>query len=159
MSGSRRDVILDAMVAALGASTAGSHTKPTGLTIHRHRTVPLAQDQLPAQVVYAVSEEVTTGPARGLDNKRLTRRKLLVCVETRVDATGNTPDQALDPYLTWVAQALCRVQSLTNGMHDITEHSTVWDADEQNFVYAAARTLFLVDYVSAADDPNAVTAG
>jgi hypothetical protein len=149
-----RDTILDAMVTALNGAS-----KPAGLTIHRHRTIPLALDQLPAQVLYVLAEEVETGPARGLDDKRLARRRMQVCVETRVNASGTTPDQAVDPYLTWAVEALCARQQLVASMHDIKELGGTWDAEESDAVRAAAKTVFLVDYITSASDPDAATAG
>ena len=156
---SRRDTILDALAAALGASTAGAHAKPAGLNVHRHRTMPLAQDQLPAQVVYALAEEVKTGPARGLDDKRLARRYLQLCVEHRVNAGSSTPDQAIDPLLSWAVRAVCRLPELGGLTHDIQELGTTWDQAEEDTVLASAKTVFLVEYVTSASDPAAATAG
>jgi hypothetical protein len=147
-----RDTILDAMVALLGGAS-----KPTGLNVHRHRTIPLALDQLPAQVVYFIDEEVKPGPGRGMDNKRVARRYMRVCVESRCTATSTTPDQAVDPYLTWAVKALCATQRLTASMHDIQELGTQMDAEEHDSVLAAAKTLFLVEYTTSASDPDAAT--
>jgi hypothetical protein len=151
---SRRDSLLDAIVAALGAAG-----KPASLTIDRQRSVPLAQSQLPSQSVYAIAEEVKTGPARGLDNKRLARRYLQVCVETRVDASGSTPDQALDPYVAWAVKAVCGTQQLASIAHDVQELGTTWDQDEEDAVLASAKQVFLVEYVTSASDMDAATAG
>ena len=156
---SRRDTILDAGVTALGAASVGGHAKPAGLNVHRHRTIPLAEDQLPAQVLYALAEEVKTGPARGLDDKRLARRYLQFCVESRVNVGGSTPDQALDPLLSWAVQAICATQNLGGIAHDVQELGTTWDQSEDDAVRAAAKTLFLVEFVTSASDPDAATAG
>lgn len=153
---SRRDVILDAMVVLLGTATVNGHTKPSSLTVSRQRTLPFAASQLPAQAVYVVSEEVQAGPARGIDNKRLARRKAQVCVESRCIVT-TTPDQDVDPLISWAVQALCATQQLAAGVHDIQELGTVWEQVENDTTLAGARTMFLVDYVTSASDPDAAT--
>lgn len=153
---SRRDAILDALVVLLGTSTVNGHTKPVGLTVSRQRTLPFAASQLPAQAVYVVSEEVQTGPARGLDNQRLARRKAQVCVESRCIVT-TTPDQDIDPLVSWAVQALCATQQVSAGVHDIQELGTVWEQVENDTTLAGARTVFLVDYVTSASDPDAAT--
>ena len=153
---SRRDVILDAMVTLLGSSTVNGHTKPTSLTVSRQRTLPFAASQLPAQAVYAVNEEVTAGPARGIDNKRLARRKLQFVVESRCIVT-TTPDQDVDPLISWAVQALCATQQLAAVVNDIQEAGTVWDQVEGDTTLAGARTHFVVDYITSASDPDAAT--
>lgn len=153
---SRRDTILDAMVALLGSATVGAHTKPSGLTVSRQRTLPFAPSQLPAQAVYAVSEEVKSGPGMGVNNQRLARRKLQVCVESRCLVT-TTPDQDVDPLISWAVQALCATQQLAAGVHDIQELGTVWDQVESDTTLAGARTMFLVDYITSASDPDSAT--
>ena len=153
---SRRDTILDAMVALLGTSTVNGHTKPSSLTVSRQRTLPFAASQLPAQAVYAVKEEVQAGPARGVDNKRLARRKLEFAVESRCIVT-TTPDQDIDSLISWAVQALCATQQLSAGVNDIQEVGTVWDQIESDTTLAGARTHFVVDYITSASDPDSAT--
>lgn len=153
---SRRDTILDALVALLGSSSVNGHTKPASLTVTRQRTLPFAASQLPAQAVYAVHEDVETGPGGGLDNKRLARRKLRFVVESRCLVT-TTPDQDIDPLISWAVQALCATQQLAAGVHDIQEIETVWDQVESDTTLAGARTVFLVDYLTSASDPDSAT--
>ena len=152
---SRRDQIIDVLYAVL--SGAG---KPSGLTVARSRTLAFASSQLPAQVLYYVSEEVQSSPPRSLDNKRLARRTFRFCVETRVNAGSDTPDQAIDPYLSWAVQALCVAPVLTGKLtHDITELGTQWDSEDQDAPYSAAKQFFQVEYVTSGSDPDAATAG
>jgi len=149
---SRRDVILDAMVALLGTGTVNGHAQPAGLTVSRQRTLPLDASQLPAQAVYLIDEEISTGPGRG--PSRLARRKMRVCVEHRCVVT-TTADQDVDPLISWSVQALCANPQLATGVHDIQEMGTVWDQTDSSLL-GAARTMFLVDYLTAATDPDAV---
>lgn len=151
---SRRDVILDAMVALLGTTTVNGHTKPTSLTVSRQRTLPFAASTLPAQAVYVVNEEVTTGPGRG--PSRVARRKMQVVVESRCVVT-TTPDQDIDPLVSWAVQALCATPQLSAGVHDIQEMGSVWDQVENDSALAGARTMFLVDFVTSVSDPDAAT--
>lgn len=150
---SRRDVILDAMVALLGSATVNSHAQPASLSVSRQRTLPLDPSQLPAQAVYVVDEEVATGPGRG--PSRVARRKMRVCVEHRCAVT-TTADQDVDPLISWSVRALCASSQLATGVHDIQELGTVWDQTDSALL-GAARTMFLVDYVTAATDPGAAT--
>ena len=150
----RRDQIIDVLYAVLSAAG-----KPSGLTVARSRTIAFAVTQLPAQVLYYVSEEVQSGPHRDLDNKRLARRTFRLCVETRVSAGSDTPDQAIDPYLSWAVQALCATPRVNNLAHDVTELGTTWDSEEQDAVYSAAKQFFQVEYVTSGSNPDAATAG
>lgn len=147
-----RDTILEALIAKLNGVG-----KPADLTIHEDRTVPLAQDGLPAQVVYELVEDVKTGPARGLDDKRLARRTLQICIESRADASGSTPRQALSPLLSWAVKAVCSTQQLVPSMHDVLELGTAWEAEETNSVRAAGKTVFQIEYVTSASDPDAAS--
>jgi hypothetical protein len=157
---SRRDLILDALMATLGGGG-----KPAGLTVSRSRTTAFASTQLPGQALYALHEQIIERVARGMDNKTIVKRRLSLCVETRVAAGVTTSDQALDQYLSWTVQALCAVQSVgVDGdgkplAHDITEEGTVWSTDEQDAVYAGAKQLFDVIYTTSGSDPDAATAG
>jgi hypothetical protein len=157
---SRRDAILDALVAALGGAG-----KPAGLTVDRSRTRAFAQSQLPATALYAVSEEITERAGRGLDNETLVKRRLTICAETRVTAGATTSDQAIDQYISWVVQALCSNQHVgTDGAgkplaHDVAEQGTVWSSDETDAVYAGAKQVFDIIYATLGSDPDAVTAG
>lgn len=145
------------MVAAVNALDAAG--KPPGLTVDRQRTRSLSASDLPAQVVYAVQEEVNTGPGFGAgpDRRRKAIRTFRLCVEHRVDAENDAPDAALDPLLSWAVQALCDDASLGGLADDLKEIGTTWDEAEQDKVYASAKTFFEVRYFTNAADPDALT--
>jgi hypothetical protein len=145
---------MDVLFAALNGAS-----KPAGLGVHRSRTIAFAQSQLPGQALYYVAEEVTSTPPRSLDNRRLAKRAFRFCVETRVNAGSDTPDQAIDPYLSWAVQALCAAPTVNDLAHDVTELGTTWDSEEGDAVYSAARQFFLVEYVTSGSNPDAATAG
>lgn len=72
--------------------------KPTGVTVHRSRYLPLEEDELPAIVLYWVNEEDEPANVTGdLD------RRLRCWAECR--AKSHTPDDALDPLLVWAEEA------------------------------------------------------
>jgi hypothetical protein len=137
--------------------------KPAGLTVSRSRTIAFSQSQLPGQAMYHDEEAVKSSPPRSLDNKRLATRAFRFCVETRVNAGSDTPDQALDPYLSWAVQALCsNPQVVVNDVplaHDVTEIGTKWESEENDAVYSAAKQFFLVEYVTSGSNPDQATAG
>lgn len=152
---SRRDSIVGAIVTALGAVG-----KPSGLTVHRHRTLPIGEDILPAQVVYCESEEAKVGPGRGVsDNSyaRKAKRTLTVVIESRVNAGSSTPDQALDPLLSWCVQQVSADVTQGGYAFDTQEQSTIWNAAETDAVLGAAQTRFVIEYVTDAADPNSLT--
>lgn len=157
---SRRDLILDALAAALNGGS-----KPVGLTVSRSRTTAFASTQLPGQAIYPGTEQIIERGGASLDNKVMVKRRLTVIVETRVAAGVTTTDQALDPYLSWAVQALCATEYVgTDGdgkrlAHSIVEEGTAWGSDEQDASYAAATQVFAVIYATSGSDPDAATAG
>lgn len=159
---SRRDSILDQIESALSAASltlpsGATLTKPTGLNVHRQRSIPLAVDQLPAQVVYLLNEPVEIKP--GMGPSRLAVRHMNVCVESRVNATaaGTTADQALDQYLRWAVAAICSDPRRATLAHDTKEVGTEWDQSEHDSALASAKTVFVVDYVTSAVDLDAAS--
>ncbi len=155
---SKRDAILDAEVTLLGTSVVNGHTKPTGLTVSRHRTFPLDPSQLPHQAVYAVNEEIVSRVPRGGNNQSIVKRRLQFCVESRcVIGSGSTADQSADPLISWSVQALCSTLPAVTGIHDIEEVGTIWDQVENDYALAGARQMFAVTYVTSASDPDATT--
>lgn len=151
---SRRDQITAACVGLLDGSA-----KPSGLNVYRQRTISLAHNQLPAQVVYAVQEENDPGPGRGsgYPPQRKAKRKFTLCIESRADAENDAPDAALDPLLSWAVQVLCADVTVGGLAFDLKEIGTKWDEVEQDKVYAAARTFFEIEYVTDAANPDVLT--
>jgi tRNA threonylcarbamoyladenosine modification (KEOPS) complex Pcc1 subunit len=157
---SRRDAIVDDIVTALGAASitlpSGTVvTKPTGLNVHRQRAVPIDTDLLPALAVYQRQEVVDTAPGRG--PSRVSRRKMQIGVEVRIDAGATSADQALDSYLRWVVLAVCSDPRRSTLAHDTTELGTEWDQETRSSRLALATTVFLVEYVTSASDIDAAT--
>lgn len=147
-----RDGIAAAAVTALGGSG-----KPTGLNVHRFRTIPIQRDTLPATVVYLIDEVIETGPGKGPSHVAV--RNLTLRLEHRIDAGSSTaPDAAVDPYVSWGVKALCTPGALGAGIIEVTEQSTHWDAAEADKVFAAAQTDFLVKYITLVNDPDSQVA-
>lgn len=145
---SRRELILQAVVAALGASS-----KPTGVAVHRYRTRPLERDALPALVVYpAVREGAVAETITRLDHDDALERALRVRVEIR--AEGEPPDEALDPLYVWVVKSLRADPTLGGLAQDLEEEAVSFDAAERDAVYAAAAVDFHVTYYTSEDDPE-----
>lgn len=139
---SRREAVLQAVVAALNGAG-----KPADLTVHRSRHRPIDKDELPAQVVYLISETVPT--QYGVP---LVDREVIVAVETR--ATGTPSDQALDEYLSWTVRALITDHTLGGAAMNVTEQETTWIAEEMDKVYGAAQQRFAIVYRTRHDDPD-----
>ena len=142
----------DAIIATIAANLNGG-SKPSGLTVHRQRTLPIASDVLPAQVVYAISEEVDTGPGRS-NFARKAKRKVTIAVESRVDG-GTSPDATLDPLLSWAVQTICADPTMGDTVEDCKEIGTTWAQVDADQMYGAARTDFEITYITSAADPDA----
>jgi hypothetical protein len=151
---SRRDQITAACVTLLDGAG-----KPSGLNVFRQRTISLTYQQLPAQIVYAVQEEVETGPGRGSppNPQRMAKRRFRLCVEHRVNAETASPDAAIDPLLSWAVQKLCSDVLVGGLAYDLKEIGTTWEEADQDKVYAAAKTFFEVEYVTDAANPDTLT--
>lgn len=123
-------------------------SKPTGLNVHRQRTRPIEKDGLPAQVLYLLNEDTEERAAGQID------RRARFAVESRVTASGESPDAALDEYLSWAVKALRADPTLGGLSSDVKERGTEWDHVELDKVFGAARTIFEVHYQTADDDPE-----
>lgn len=144
---SQRELILQAIVAALGGVG-----KPTGLTVHRSRALPIEQDELPSVVVYALFEETSRiGDTEWLP---IVDRRLKVRCEVRTK--GNPPDQVLDPYLSWVVQTLVSNQKLGGLSDSLHEIQSEWAAVSSNVILGACAQDFEVRYRTQGDDPEDV---
>jgi hypothetical protein len=155
---SRRAQVVDAIYTALNAASVvdrsgATHTKPVGLNVHRSKTVPIESDQLPAQVVYRVAEEII-----GRDGPRgwKVKRGLRVRVECRAAtaADGETLEDALDPQTSWAVQAVMADPTLGGLTDNVQEVGTEWATADANKVYGAAAVDFLVPYITAAGNPD-----
>lgn len=157
MSASIREQIVEAIVAALSDPSG-----PAGLTVHRFRARPLSQDQLPAQVVYAVEERTIiagnvsfttpTAITAGLTGD-LVEHQLLVAVETRV--MGDPPDVALEPFVVWATQQVLKDTSFGGLSINALEYDTKWTAqDAATGVFGATSQEFVIQYFSLAADPT-----
>lgn len=146
---SRRSQIVDAIVTALNAVG-----KPTGVTVYRTRDAALADAQLPAIVVSRVQEEVARGDGpRGYKVRRTLRVQVDCFVATSTD--GEPSEDAMDPLTSWVVQAVCADPTLGGLADNINELGTSWTLVDSNAVHAHAASLFGIDYITAAGNPDA----
>lgn len=158
---SRRSQIIDAMVNALSASTAtdinssATYTKPGGLTVLRTHPSALEAGDLPAVIVSYLHEEAK--PAAGYK----ARRSLSVRVDCLVGSAteGETAEDALDAVTSWAVQAVMNTATLLGGTGKLangtTEVITKWEESDTDAVYGRAAIGFLVDYITAAGNPDA----
>lgn len=129
--------------------------KPTGLTVHRQRSRPLEQDDLPAIVVYPLSDD-----ADDADHDLAEDHTLTVALEMRVkvsateSAAGKSSDEVLDPLYTWSVSKM--LADITQGglAIDTREGSTTWDVEEPNVVLGRCATTFEIDYLTEAANPE-----
>ena len=145
---SRREELISAVVSALS-----DDAKPDGLNVHRFRQRPLVRDQLPALVVYLLSEQSARGDG---PFGYKTRRDLVVRVECRVKVEDDTPpDTAIDPLVTWAVQAMLNDPQWCGLAVNTQDVATTWDAEEHDAVYVAAAVDFSIEFLTLATDPGA----
>lgn len=140
-----REQIVSAVVALLDGAG-----KPTGLRVHRLRTLPIDQDQLPACVVYLVTEETTRKGGRWGPRYR---HALRIRVECREE--GNPPDAQLDPLAAWVVRTLVGNQTLGGLAQSVELVEAQWDAERSNKVYGGVGLDLVITYDTTAADPEA----
>ena len=153
-----REQILTAIVANLAASGV-----PAGVTVHRMRTRPIEDDQLPAILVYSEDDEPI--PLAGQQFQApFVQRQLVIFLEYR--AAGSTtvsPDQALDPLIVWGTQTMVTNEKfVSNTFPDglgmgVVEGKTAWMSKEGDAIIAAASTQWIVKYRTSRLDPTSRT--
>ena len=154
-----REQIVDEIVTLFGA-TGG----PAGLGVHRERTRPLDQEQLPAVVIYFAEEEPIP-LAHQQFKAPLVERQLALMIECRAIGTlAVAPDEALDPITVWVTKQLIQnaedaTSPLRQLANEVMEGKTIWLSKEGDQPIAAAVVMFLVKYRTSRSDPTSKNAG
>ena len=150
---SRRLQIRDAIVARLAGDGL-----PAGAGVHPARTLPYDAASLgPAGAIAVYFVQEPSVKVGGVGHQGyLARRQLVLRVECRVVA-GSTEDldTKLDALTTHAVRAILsdpRVGGLTV---DVVEGSTQWETADLDQLYGGAAVDFLVDYITAAHDPEA----
>lgn len=139
-----RERILQAVEAALNATG-----KPVELTVFRHRTLPLEDEDLPAAVVLLGRETVTLSTSAPVT----VTRTLPIRVE--VSALGEPADAVLDPYLVWVVRALMREPTFGGLVQALTETGSAWRAEASDDPMAEGAVAFEIAYETLETDPEA----
>ncbi len=142
-----REQIVDAIVALLAID---------GVEVHRERTRPIEDEKLPALLLYFEDEE----PAPiGSDRRApFVERALQVIVEARAEVIGGqSPDQALDPLLSWTAQRLLQNETIGGLANGVTEGRTSWSSKESGTTLASATSIYTIRYRTSRLDPTSRT--
>jgi hypothetical protein len=158
MPNSIRELILTAIVTNLATGSG-----ITNLTVHRMRTRPIEDDQLPAILVYTEDDEPK--PLAGQTFQApLVERQLVIFLEYRALASiTSPPDQALDPLIVWGSKTMVANEKFVSlaypdglGM-GVVEGKTAWMSKEGDKVLAAASTQWIVKYRTSRLDPTSRT--
>lgn len=132
-----REQIIEAAVVAVNVGA------PTGVpACVRTLMQPSEQVQLPSITCFPFREVINDRSATGRWGPIITRDLYLRFV---VYAQGEPADQALDPILAWLTQALGG-QQFGGLANDTVEHEINWQYDEGTFQVAAASVDFRVEY-------------
>lgn len=153
MADSIREQILQHVTAALDADHA---LKPAGTTVHRWRSIPLWEDDLPAVLPYWTQETVEEED-HGVGALRVLRLRL----EHRASAAGPTPthprevpDQVLDAALTWSTVVMMADLTLGGLAVELREVGTGIDTLEASKTFVGAGQDWEVRYWTDAADPT-----
>jgi len=131
-----RSQILSAIVAALGGTG-----KPTGLTVSRFGIEAVESEALPYMSVRLAEEQSKAIDGR---NGLGMERTLMVDIECR--AAGDEPDDAVDPLIVWVTEALQDDRSLGGLATDLEEIGLEWSAEDAMENLGLAVVRIRVDY-------------
>lgn len=133
---------------------------PPGAIVHRERTRPLENEDLPAIVVY-FNEEEPLPITKQIFKDIAVERQLALMVECRAIATPPTiaPDQSLDPLIVWVTQQIMANEKFAGLAMGVTEGKTVWFSKEGDQPIAACVILFLIRFKTDRIDPTKQISG
>ncbi len=127
---------------------------PVGLTVHRERTRPLENDQLPAIVLYYLDEQPVL-PSGQAYRSPLVERKLEIMAECRALGDNTTPpDMALDPIIVWASTQIFKDETFAGLALGVEEGRTLWQSKEGDQPVAAAMIAFTIRYRTSRLDPT-----
>lgn len=158
---SKGERILQALLEALRDGVAGGPTPPVELTWHRNRLRPFTEDQLPTGVLYMseplgeIPTETTEPHETGIDGTEM--HTLLVTVELRVEAVGDTPPETeVDPYLRYVVQTIHAASTLSGLLWSLPQRrSRRHGASESaSGTFAGCGIDYEVKYMTSRGDPD-----
>jgi hypothetical protein len=155
---SRRDQLIDALVAAVNSTPAGSVPRPAGLTVLEDRTHPSEEGQLPVIGIYFEDEEPVP-LEKQVFRAPLTHKLLGVTLEYRALASvpgqpAQAPRKAIDPLYLWALQQLGADESFGGLAMGITEGPTKWLSKESDAIVAAAAQRFTIHYRTSRLNPS-----
>lgn len=145
MADSRRELILQAAAAALGAAG-----KPATLTVNRSRRPPDGPTGLPTASVWAgrpggALDEEVTHQAKALLGK--VQREFYFTVALRRAVATAAPDQDLDLYSQWVVASVAALAEVGGIRIAVLEAGSKWVyAEAPDFEYLELLTIFRADY-------------
>lgn len=153
-----RDRLIDALVAALKASPAGSVSTPSGLTVIEDRTHPSEEGQLPVIALYFEDEEPIPLEKQNF-RAPVTQKRLGVTLEFRglASVPGQTPQaprKVIDPLYLWAMQQWGADESFGGLAMGITEGPTKWLSKEADAIVAAAAEKFTIHYRTSRLNPS-----
>jgi hypothetical protein len=149
-----REQLAAQVVAALSAEPAGDVEQPANLTVHRERTRPITQDNLPAILAYFEDEEPTP-LAKQRFQAPIVERHLNLVLELRVTPTADqSPDEAVDPLYLWAMQQVMVDEKFGGLAMGVTEGPMKWMATESDAIIAGAALHLIIHYRTSRLDPS-----
>ena len=124
--------------------------------MHRERTRPIEQDKLPAILVYFEDDEPTPLEKQKFQAP-LTQRHLNVVLEMRAVASGQAPDEAVDPLYLWAVQQIMSNEKFSGLAMGVTEGPMKWTAKEADVIFAGAALHLVIHYRTSRLDPTVAT--
>lgn len=116
--------------------------------VQRLRTIALTSEQLPAVVLYPVSESVER-----VNKGPMAKRTLMLRIECKdADLVDGAPvDTKLDAVVAWCTKALAgsRLNGLAN---EVIEQNATWVVDLKDYVYCTVAIDYAITYTVHTDD-------
>ena len=155
---SRRDQLVDALVAALNAAPAGSVPKPANLVITEDRTHANAEAQLPVIAVY-FDDDAPITLDRQVFRAPIAQKILGVTFEYRALASvpgqaAVTPRKVIDPLYLWAMQQIAADETFGGLAMGLVEGPTKWLSKESDAIVAAAAQRITIHYRTARLNPS-----
>lgn len=145
-----RETLLANAKTALGVASVNVNsevtTKPSGLSVYRHRVRALDVDKLPDVSVFFLAER----PARRLEDGTtdVSEREVELGVLCRAKATSaQTGDEALIPVLAWVELALLAADYTVSGAATNAAQPTIDAVDAEEHADVVAQALVRIPYM------------
>ena len=144
---------IDASGKPAGVVVSRGFTVTTDLTGNDGNSLPIGISIMPAQEATFFGSQHLRAPDLPLGSNHnfpITMRAAMVAINIRgVAASGESPDQTLDPVVSWVVAQMVGPDRTLGGLAvNVVEHQTVWTGQNGQDEYGRVQLQFQVVYLT-----------